>query len=402
MEVTIGKKLVGKENNGYLQAGSDTMLEIYAGYENPNLFDGKVIAKKGLHGWKSVKGGNLYNGLMADRFIEAPQAIINEAFPLKPSSAKIKVKREFGGGFKVIVREDDSIESSFNIKKTMFVETDEARKNALLDLITTFEDAESDGKTIGFMQTILQDKFEPINSIFDQGEMVQGLEDILKFFVEFQFTPSIRFINTIGHIKASDGFKGVVRYVNDYFNLITSPFKDAVNEKMKSPEFEDIINKFTVFEPSTVINSRLKLYYGTQGTGKTTKAMKETDGRCVICNNSVLPQDLLEDFSFNDGKPSFNGSVLAKCLKQGKSIVLDEINLLPFETIRFLQGLVDGKESFDYKGETIHIKEGFSIIGTMNLVVNGTAYGLPEPLIDRCKEIKEFKLTGKDLLIALA
>ena len=42
----------------------------------------------------------------------------------------------------------------------------------------------------------------------------------------------------------------------------------------------------------------LKIYYGSAGTGKTTKAQKETAGRCMICNNSMLPADLMEDFIF--------------------------------------------------------------------------------------------------------
>jgi hypothetical protein len=37
----------------------------------------------------------------------------------------------------------------------------------------------------------------------------------------------------------------------------------------------------------------------------------------------------------------------------------------------------------------------------MNLRVNGSVYGLPEPLVDRAFNIREFKLTGQDLLLAL-
>ena len=41
------------------------------------------------------------------------------------------------------------------------------------------------------------------------------------------------------------------------------------------------------------------------------------------------------------------------------------------------------------------------IIGTMNLSINGMTYGLPEPLVDRCEEMKQFKLTVDDLLNAI-
>ena len=84
-----------------------------------------------------------------------------------------------------------------------------------------------------------------------------------------------------------------------------------------------------------------------------------------------------------------------------KKLSLDEMNMLPFEYLRFLQGITDGKNSFDYKGFTINIKDGFNIIGTMNLNVNGQCIPLPAPLIDRCSNIKEFKLNANALYKAL-
>lgn len=36
----------------------------------------------------------------------------------------------------------------------------------------------------------------------------------------------------------------------------------------------------------------------------------------------------------------------------------------------------------------------------MNLVVNGVSFGLPEPLVDRCEDIKEFTLTAEMLMNA--
>jgi MoxR-like ATPase len=112
----------------------------------------------------------------------------------------------------------------------------------------------------------------------------------------------------------------------------------------------------------------------------------------------MLPSDLMEDFTFDDGKAAFHPSALARCMEEGKSIVMDEINLLPFDSLRFLQGIFDGKTEFQYKGHTVHIKEGFKVIGTMNLTVNGVAFGLPEPLVDRCEMIKEFVLNPEMLM----
>ena len=116
----------------------------------------------------------------------------------------------------------------------------------------------------------------------------------------------------------------------------------------------------------------------------------------------MLPADLMEDFCFEDGKPSFKPSVLWNCMTEGKPIVLDEINLLPFDSLRFLQGVLDGKSEFDYKGRKVVIADGFQIIGTMNLAIGGMVYGLPEPLVDRCADMKEFRLTADMLKSALA
>ena len=49
----------------------------------------------------------------------------------------------------------------------------------------------------------------------------------------------------------------------------------------------------------------------------------------------------------------------------------------------------------------INYVDGFTIIGTMNLIVNGMAFGLPEPLVDRCSDIQKFVLKAEDLMAAL-
>ena len=88
-------------------------------------------------------------------------------------------------------------------------------------------------------------------------------------------------------------------------------------------------------------------------------------------------------------------------MENGTKITLDEINLLPFESLRFLQSILDNKTEINYKGQVIHIKDGFQIIGTMNLTVNGSVFNLPEPLVDRACELKEYKLTAEQLAGAL-
>ena len=229
-----------------------------------------------------------------------------------------------------------------------------------------------------------------------------AVKDCINFFTEFDFEPNFRFLNTMSRICADSANKAK-KYIHNYFALIDSPYINDIDNKMKSPEFESIINVLS--EPKNLthkkVNQRLEIFYGAQGTGKTTLAMERAGGKAIVCNNSMLPADLMQDFDFDDGKATFKSSALYDAMVNGKTIVLDEINLLPFESLRFLQGIVDGKSSIIYKNKEIKIADGFKIIGTMNLFVNGMAYALPAPLVDRCENITEFKLTAKDLVSAI-
>ena len=230
--------------------------------------------------------------------------------------------------------------------------------------------------------------------------LLRGLENMIKFFTEFQFEPNFRFINSFSLALAKSDKLGN-EYIKNYFELIDSPYVEDIKAKITSAEFKGISKDIKAVAPTKVVNERFKLYYGSQGTGKTTMAMQETENRCMVCNSALLPNDLMEDFVFIDGKASFVPSILAECMAKGLPIVLDEINLLPFDSLRFLQTILDGKEEFIYKGKTIKIAKGFQIIGTMNLTVNGMTYGLPEPLVDRCAETRKFSLSAKDLVSAI-
>lgn len=227
--------------------------------------------------------------------------------------------------------------------------------------------------------------------------LVRGIKGLMDFFTEFSFTPSFRFTNTLAFMLQK-GNDAAIDYVLNYFSLMDSSYRKEIEQKVKSAEFTKVLDDIKQFgEPDNHINTRLKVYFGSAGTGKTTKAQKESENRCIVCNSSMLPADLMEDFSFDDGKAGFHKSLLWECMEKGTTLTLDEINLLPFDSLRFLQGLVDGKEEFYYKNTPIRIKDGFQIIGTMNLSLGGMTYGLPEPLVDRCCEAKEFVLTADQL-----
>ena len=239
----------------------------------------------------------------------------------------------------------------------------------------------------------------PVKEVSAKEKVTKAIKRLMNFFTEFSFTPSFRFVNTLSHLKSVSDMR---TYVMNYFKLFDSAYTPEIVKKMDSAEFKAILADLVDVTPNvSPINTRLKVYYGPAGTGKTTLAQKEAENRCIVCNASMLPADLMEDFIFKDGNPDFNPSVLWNCMEEGKKIVLDEINLLPFDSLRFLQGIADGKTEFCYKNRAVHIKEGFQIIGTMNLSLGGITFGLPEPLVDRCAAITEFALSPEQLAMAV-
>ena len=261
--------------------------------------------------------------------------------------------------------------------------------------------------------TILQDKLdnenaelgndvEEVKDALRKSKLNGALQHLMDFFSEFSFSPNFRFVNTLTRkLIRTNSYDDIKKYVRCYFALTDNIYQAQISDKMQSAEFDGILDDLMYANCTKQINTRFKLYYGAQGTGKTTQAMIEANNNCMVCHSAMLPSDLMEDFQFDDGKAAFKPSALCKAMTEGKQIVLDEINLLPFESLRFLQSILDGKSSFVYKGQTINIEDGFKIIGTMNLQVNGQIYPLPEPLVDRAEDLKEYKLTAEQLLGAI-
>lgn len=241
----------------------------------------------------------------------------------------------------------------------------------------------------------IKEQFPEVN----EAQIRSAIQKLMDFFSEFEFEPNYRFVNTFTYCCSKDS-QSAKDYIVRYFELTDSSYTTSIIEKMKSQEFENLLNEFRI-TPSHKVNNRFKLYYGAQGTGKTTMAMQESNNVCMVCHSAMLPSDLMEDFKFVDGKAQFTPSALQNAMIDGTVIVLDEINLLPFESLRFLQSILDGKSEIVYKGQTIKIKDGFKIIGTMNLRVNNCVYALPEPLVDRAEDLKKFSLTADQLIGAI-
>ena len=264
-------------------------------------------------------------------------------------------------------------------------------------LYTDFFNKYGDFLNIGSTSTEKTVEAEPLPPKTPEESLLDGLKGLMKFFTEFDFEPNFRFVNTLS-MKLTSSEEDAKNFIKNYFALMDNSYASELSAKMRSPEFKKILEDIAKGgAPKTQVNNRFKVYYGSAGTGKTTLAQTETNNRCVVCNASMLPSDIMEDFVFVNGQPSFKPSIVWECMEQGLPIVLDEINLLPFDSLRFLQGVLDGKKEFDYKGHKVHIADGFAIIGTMNLSIGGMIYGLPEPLVDRANDIRKFTLTAEQL-----
>lgn len=247
----------------------------------------------------------------------------------------------------------------------------------------------------------IKDKIEIKEEIMAKSyEYKQNLaEKLIKFFSEFNFIPAARFCNTLFNYMKNDN--KLKEYCTNYFKVSDNPDVDNISEKMKSKEFTEIENlvKLVSSDVNNKINNRLEIYYGPQGTGKTTYVTnKFPDAKVIICNPSMVPSDLMEEFEFDsNGNPKFRPSELQKAMVEGKPIILDEFNLLSTDCLRTLQGYLDNKKMISFKGKDIEIKGGFKVVGTMNLFVNGSTFGLPEPIVDRAEIIKEVTMTPETL-----
>ena len=389
--------LIRGKVNGNAIANEDALLKVIDIDEECETIDASLIGhrKKNI----SKVDGTFRNILWEDYEMATPD-FIAEVSPAKPK-ADVKTLKDykFDGGFLVKTYEDGSIGSNFNTHKKFCGELDTTRIADLNKVCEGADKAKKEKKNFNLPAFIRENKITSFDDIFGDKVLKDTLKKLLDFFKEFEFVPNLRFVNTLS-LKAAVSNAEAKSYVGSYFKLMNNSYALAVSDKVKSPEFDSLLTILSVNTPASQINSRLTVYFGPAGSGKTTQAMKETENRCIVCNSSMLPQDLIEDFEFDDGKPGFNRSMLRKCMENGLSITFDEFNLLGFDSIRFLQGLLDNKKEFTWKGETIKIADGFKVIATMNLVVNGTTFGLPDPIVDRCGDIKEFNLGVDELLRA--
>lgn len=217
---------------------------------------------------------------------------------------------------------------------------------------------------------------------------VVKLKDFLR---EFNLDLSPRLLNSLVRVEEPS------EYLLNYA-LLTGRNHLDLNMRMESREWQIIEKALKETTTDKQINNRFILYFGSAGTGKTTKAQTLAK-KTMIMHENITSKELLYSFDFDEnGHPTFKKTALAKAMENGEPIVLDEINLAPLETLHFLQGILDNKEEVVVDKEVIKIKDGFKVIGTMNEEILGVEYYLPEPLIDRTEVLKKFVLTPQEIL----
>ena len=227
----------------------------------------------------------------------------------------------------------------------------------------------------------------------------EAVEKLTKFLSEFSYFHegvSMRLVNTFARASSEKDKKEVLR---SYCEV--SQMEDLANlvEKMKSPEFKEVCAKFAELSVKDCLNTRFAVFYGAPGGGKTYaavnagKAINGGDCEVVPCSPSMDAADLLYAYRYDykTGKKGYVPTALLTAMTSGRAVVLDEVNLLPMEARMFLQNILDNKDKVSVMGVEIPIKDGFFVIGTMNLETGLGVTPLPLPLVDRASVVREFK-----------
>lgn len=240
-------------------------------------------------------------------------------------------------------------------------------------------------------------EYDRMNEVQEE-QVTTNVDDIMPtviqlkdFLREFNLDLSPRLLNSLVRVEEPS------EYLLNYA-LLTGRNHLDLNMRMESREWQNIEKVLKEVTTNKKINNRFILYFGAPGTGKTTKAQTLAK-KTMIMHENITSKELLYSFDFDEnGHPTFKKTALAEAMENGEPIVLDEINLAPLETLHFLQGILDNKDEIVVDKESIKIKDGFKVIGTMNEEILGVEYYLPEPLIDRTEVLKKFVLTPGEIL----
>jgi len=159
-------------------------------------------------------------------------------------------------------------------------------------------------------------------------------------------------------------------------NQLTDEFIERMNrchrtktqwDTLKRQERNNVESFFDSFEKG-IHRQRLYILVGETGAGKSTLAMNRfPDVITYGCSPANDPNDLMFFLANKDGKGlKPHPSQLNMAIREGHKVLLDEINLLPYESLMFLQSITDEKKSIVVGDEIVPIHPDFRILATMN------------------------------------
>ena len=123
---------------------------------------------------------------------------------------------------------------------------------------------------------------------------------------------------------------------------------------------------FQAFE-NRLTKERLFILLGETGVGKTWITEKRyPDMVTYACNSSLDPYSLCYSLENINGVLTPVETPFLRTVRDGGRVKLDEINLLPNDSLMLVQGLTDEKESIVVGSEVIKISPDFKILATMN------------------------------------
>lgn len=224
--------------------------------------------------------------------------------------------------------------------------------------------------------------------------VAEAASKLSAFLTEFKMTAQNRMINTMSGMDRAQQSA----YLVSYAELTANEYAGDLKAKCESAEFDAVSGIIAGLERDNWANRRIEILYGPAGSGKTTAAMMENPGAKVkVCHEELSADELFRGFDFQDGKPVFVGSEVEEAMRLGLPVVLDEINLLPRQTLRAMQAVTDGKPEVSVNNHVIKIADGFRIVGTMNLNIDGQIAPIPGPLVDRCYRLRYVEATPEQI-----
>lgn len=240
-------------------------------------------------------------------------------------------------------------------------------------------------------EVIIEDKKEDKKSVIEDKKARQELAiNFITFCKDFEYKPDPRLLNSLKYEKDPEQFMlNSMELIGMDSDLIMK-----AKEKFRSLEWKNLLKQLKELKPThDRVNKRFEIFYGQAGTGKSTRAEHENPkAKIIVASASQDPDELFT--CFNPETRKWELTDFSKAMEgdgiHGESIVVNEFNFYCSESHKRFQGVLDNTKEFIDHGITIHIRDGFKIVATMNLVTNQGEVTLPDPLVSRASRIENF------------